>query len=504
MDNVILRACSITKKFPGVLALDNVDFDLAAGEVHILVGENGAGKSTLSKVILGAYQADGGEVYLDGNKVNCSCPREAIEMGIVGVYQDFTLVPFLSVAQNIFLNREPKTPLGLIDLKRMEKEAHEILTTLNCDYINVKTPAKLLSVAEQQMVEIAKALSYKPRVIVLDEPTATLSDREINSLFAQIHKLKKSGIAIIYVSHRMQEFPLIGDRITVLRDGQKIATVGISEKTNEQLVNMMVGRDVSQVYVRSPNEYTGEVLRCEQLSDHDGRVKEVNITVNKGEIVGLAGLVGAGRTELVKLIFGLDPIRSGTVTIKGKACHTKSPVDAVKHGLGLVCEDRKRFGLALGQTVAANMIAASTKKYFPKFFISFSKICDIAEKYKESLRLAAPSVHTVCKSLSGGNQQKVVLAKWLNADADILIMDEPTRGIDVGAKMEIYALMNKLAMDGKAILMISSELPEVVGMSDRLYIMHNGRIVHEYMRGTFVAEEIGAKMLGVGGNVCAN
>jgi ribose transport system ATP-binding protein len=291
--------------------------------------------------------------------------------------------------------------VGLIDLKRMEKEAHEILTTLNCDYINVKNPAKLLSVAEQQMVEIAKALSYKPRVIVLDEPTATLSEREIKSLFVQIHKLKKSGIAIIYVSHRMQEFPLIGDRITILRDGQKIATVGISEKTNEQLVNMMVGRDVSQVYVRSPNEYTGEVLRCDQLCDEAGRVKEVNITVNKGEIVGLAGLVGAGRTELVKLIFGLDPIRSGTVTVKGKACQTKSPVDAVKQGLGLVCEDRKRFGLALGQSVAANMIAASTKKYFPKFFISFPKICEIAQKYKESLRLAAPSVHTVCKSLSG-------------------------------------------------------------------------------------------------------
>lgn len=504
MDKTILRARSITKVFPGVTALDGVDLDLAAGEVHILVGENGAGKSTLAKVILGAYQAESGEIYLDNELVKFQTPREAIAKGIVAVYQDFTLVPYLSVAQNIFLNREYINKFGWLDLARMEKEAKELLKTLNCDYINVKTPAKMLSVAEQQMVEIAKALSYNPRIIVFDEPTATLSEREINSLFTQIHKLKKAGIAIIYVSHRMQEFPLIGDRITVLRDGKKIATIGINDKTNEELVNMMVGRDVSQVYVRSNNRHAAEALRCSGLCDKAGRVKNVDIVVNKGEIVGLAGLVGAGRTELVKLIFGLDAIGSGTILIKGEPYQPQSPVDAVNHGLGLVCEDRKRSGLALSQTVALNMIAASTRKYFPKAFISYRKIYELARKYKESLRLAAPSIHTVCKSLSGGNQQKVVLAKWLNTEADILILDEPTRGIDVGAKMEIYALMDKLATEGKAILMVSSELPEVVGMSDRLYVMRDGEIVEEYEREAFSLDKIGVKMLGVGGNASAS
>ncbi|MDR3588685.1 MAG: sugar ABC transporter ATP-binding protein [Negativicutes bacterium] len=504
MDKTILRARSITKVFPGVTALDNVDLDLAAGEVHILVGENGAGKSTLAKVILGVYQPENGEILLDGEPVHFSSPSDAIAKGIVAVYQDFTLVPYLSVAQNIFLNREYVTKFGWLDLARMEKEAKELLKTLNCDYINVKTPAKLLSVAEQQMVEIAKALSYKPRIIVFDEPTATLTEREINSLFVQIHKLKKAGIAIVYVSHRMQEFPLIGDRITVLRDGKKIATIGIQDKTNEELVNMMVGRDISQVYVRSENRHTEEALRCSGLCDVAGRVKDINIVVNKGEIVGLAGLVGAGRTELVKLIFGLDPISGGDMLIKGKPYKPRSPVDAVSHGVGLVCEDRKRAGLALSQSVALNMIAASARKYFPKMFISYGKIYELAQKYKDSLRLAAPSVHTVCKSLSGGNQQKVVLAKWLNTDADILILDEPTRGIDVGAKMEIYALMDQLAREGKAILMVSSELPEVVGMSDRLYVMREGAIVDEYERDSFSLEKIGHKMLGVGGNASAS
>lgn len=476
-------------------ALDNVDFDLKAGEVHILVGENGAGKSTLAKVILGAYKAEEGEVTFDGEVVKFSGTKEALEKGIVAVYQEFTLVPYISVAQNIFLNRECRTKLGLIDHKRMEDEARELLKSLNCEYIDVKSYVKNLSVAEQQMVEIAKALSFKPRIMVFDEPTATLSEREVDSLFAQIHRLKKEGIGIIYVSHRMQEFPLIGDRITILRDGVKIKTVGINDCTNEELVNMMVGRDISQVYVRTENEYEGVMLKAENLCDYHERVKDVSLTVNKGEIVGIAGLVGAGRTETAEILYGIRPMKSGQIYINGNAVTVNTPIQATKLGIGLVSEDRKKQGLALDESIALNTVAVSLKKIFPKFFISGKKIREVALEYKDRLRIATTSVNKACKYLSGGNQQKVVLAKWLSFDPDILIFDEPTRGIDVGAKMEIYSLMDKLASEGKAIIMISSELPEVIGMSDRIYIMHEGRIVGEIERAEFNSESIGARMM---------
>jgi len=504
MDNVILTTRAITKEFPGVKALDSVDFDLRSGEVHILVGENGAGKSTLSKVILGAYIPEGGEIYLGDEKVSFKSTRDALQRGIAAVYQEFTLIPYLNVAQNIFFNREPRNKYGLIDHKKMERDAKKLLESLNCDYINVKLPTKFLSVAEQQMVEIAKALSFNPRIMVFDEPTATLSEREVESLFRRIKKLKESGIGIIYVSHRMQEFKHIGDRITVLRDGKKIATVNIDEVNDMELVNMMVGRDISQVYHRSENHFTGEVLRTEKLSDKKGRVKEVDITLNKGEIVGIAGLVGAGRTELARLIFGIDPIGGGKLFIKGKEIKDNSPVKIVKEGVGMVCEDRKRMGLALNHSVMWNTVAVSLKSFFPKLLISHKKIVEIVTDYVKQLRVATPDIYRACKNLSGGNQQKVVLAKWLSANTDIMIFDEPTRGIDVGAKMEIYAMMDKLATEGKSILMISSELPEVIGMSDRIYIMNNGRIVGECKRGELCADQIGALMLGVGGDSCAS
>lgn len=491
----ILTAKHITKIFPGMKALDDVDFDLREGEVHILVGENGAGKSTLAKCILAAYKADGGEITLDGKPVHFNGTKEALSAGIVAVYQEFTLVPYITVAQNIFLNREYKTKAGLVDLKRMEKEAGELLKSLNCDYIDPGSFVKELSVAEQQMVEIAKALSFKPRIIVFDEPTAALSDREVSSLFEQIHRLKSEGIGIIYVSHRMQEFPLIGDRITVLRDGKKIRTVGIDECTNEELVNMMVGRDVSQVYVRTPNSHSGEAIRTENLCDYKGRVKNVSITIHKGEIVGLAGLVGAGRTETAELLYGINPVKSGKIYVNGKEVEPKSPVAATKLGIGLVSEDRKKQGLALNESIALNTVAVSLIKIFPKFFMSYGKVRRIGEEFKEKLRIATTDVDKKCRYLSGGNQQKVVLAKWLSFDPDILIFDEPTRGIDVGAKMEIYTLMDQLASQGKAILMISSELPEVIGMSDRIYIMHEGVITGELDRGSFDTEAIGAAMM---------
>lgn len=498
MGKEILTAHNITKVFPGMKALDNVDFALQAGEVHILVGENGAGKSTLAKVILGAYRQEEGEVFFEGELMEVSGTKDAIAKGIVAVYQEFTLVPYLNVAQNIFLNREYTNTLGFIDHKKMEEEASTLLKSLNCEYINVKTPVKKLSVAEQQMVEIAKALSYKPRVIIFDEPTSALSDREAESLFAQIHRLKREGIGIVYVSHRMEEFPKIGDRITVLRDGKKIATIGINDCTETELINMMVGRDVSQVYIRTENQHTGEALRTENLSDYTGKVKGADIFVNRGEIVGIAGLVGSGRTELAQLIYGINPIKTGKVYVEGSELVPKSPVNAVKHGIGLVSEDRKKQGLALGEAISLNAISVSLKKFFPKFFINKKKISDIAKQNVEQLRIVTTSVNKQCKYLSGGNQQKVVLAKWLNFDPQIIIFDEPTRGIDVGAKMEIYKLMDQLATNGKAILMISSELPEVIGMSDRIYVMHEGHMVEECKRGDFTTEQIGSKMLGLG------
>jgi ABC-type sugar transport system ATPase subunit len=486
--------------FPGVRALSDVDFDLRAGEVHILVGENGAGKSTLAKCLLGAYVPESGEIVFQGEKVRFAEAKDALAKGIGAVYQEFTLVPYLSVAQNIFLNREYRTAIGLIDKKRMEKESQELLSSLNCDYIDVRSMVKKLSVAEQQMVEIAKALSFKPRVIVFDEPTATLSEREISSLFEQIRKLKKAGIGIVYVSHRMQEFKRVGDRITVLRDGRKIGTVGINEKSPEDLVNMMVGRDISQVYHRSASRRRGVALETRDLCDKAGRVKDVSIRVEHGEIVGLAGLVGAGRTELAKLLFGIDSISSGILFVGGeRIAGRNSSRRMVKKGMGMVSEDRKRQGLALKDSVAWNIMAVSLRKYFPKHIIDYKKMYEICAEYRRKYRIASPDVRRPCRFLSGGNQQKVVLAKWLSNDPDIIIFDEPTRGIDVGAKMEIYAMMDDLAGQGKAILMISSELPEVIGMSDRIYVMRNGCITHEVGRGEphWNQDDIGAMMLGV-------
>jgi ribose transport system ATP-binding protein len=503
MNKTIIEAHHITKFFPGMKALDDVDFDLKSGEVHILVGENGAGKSTLAKIILGAYKQEEGDVYFEGEKMNFNGTKEALVKGIVAVYQEFTLVPYLSVAQNIFLNREFKTKFGFLDLKKMNEEAEKLLLSLNCEYIDVKSPVKKLTVAEQQMVEIAKALSFSPRVIVFDEPTAALSDREVESLFTQIHRLKKEGIGIIYVSHRMQEFPLIGDRITVLRDGKKIATVGINEHSNEELVNMMVGRDVSQVYKKTKNDYSGEALRVKDLTDFYGKVKGVNFYVNKGEIIGFAGLVGAGRTETVQLIYGITPKKSGEICVNGKEIFPKSPVDAIKYGIGLVSEDRKKQGLALDQSISLNTVMVSMHKLFPNHITSQKKIREEALLYKKQLRTATTSINKACKFLSGGNQQKVVLAKWLSYDPDILIFDEPTRGIDVAAKVEIYGLMDQLASQGKAIVMISSELPEVIGMSDRIYVMHEGKMVKECRRNEYTSEQIGVMMmLGDAGGEC--
>ena len=498
----VLTATGLTKYYPGVTALDQVDFDLFAGEVHILLGENGAGKSTLAKCILGAIVPDGGCLSIAGETVSLKTPRDALERGIAAVYQEFTLVPYLSVAQNIFLNREYRRKNGLLDLSRMEREAKALLAILDCGFIDVRSPVKHLKVAEQQMVEVAKALSYSPKVLIFDEPTATLSEREVCGLFAQIRKLKAAGVGLIYISHKIQEFTQIGDRISVFRDGRKIGTYAMHEKTTTELVNLMVGRSVSQTYHRSCNPHSGEVLRAEHLYDRAGRVNDISFSLQKGEILGLAGLVGAGRTELANLLFGIDRMASGKIYLRNTELTGRiTPRRMVKNGMGFVCEDRRHSGLSIGESVMQNLTAVSMERLFPSGFLQHRKMEETADVWQKQLRIAAKDLQTRCALLSGGNQQKVVLGKWLCADAEILIFDEPTRGIDVGAKLEIYALMDQLSQEGKSILLISSELPELLGMSDRILVICEGRVAGSCVRGEagFSAEEIGAMMLGTCG-----
>lgn len=492
----LLKVEGLTKIFPGIKALDGVDFDLYPGEVHILAGENGAGKSTLSKCILGVYQAEGGKMYYKGSEVHFHSPKEAIDAGISAVYQELTMIPYLNAAENIYFNKEPVYPkTGLIHHKKMREDAREILRLLHCEDIDVRQPVKNLGVARQQMIEIAKALSSNPDVIIFDEPTAALSDQEVDSLFEQIDILKKRGIGIIYVSHRMGEFCRIGDRISVLRDGKKIKTVRVGEISEDELVKLMVGRDIKQVYLRKENHYKEEALRVEGVSDRAGRVKECSLVIKRGEIVGLAGLVGAGRTELARLLYGIDPIKSGKVLLKGQDITGKSPKYIMEHGLGLLPEDRKGLGLAVRAPISWNVVSVSLKQLFPSFFLSKRKNDAIAEEAAASLKIAAANVQKEAGTLSGGNQQKVVLAKWLLANTDVIIFDEPTRGIDVGAKMEIYGMMDDLAAKGKAILMISSEMQEIIGMSDRIYVMKDGRIAGELKKGNITADHIGKLLL---------
>lgn len=489
----------IHKSFPGVKALNDVSLEIKAGEVHVLVGENGAGKSTLAKVLLGVIKPDKGKILYKNEEMKFDNPKDAIKRGITAVYQELTMVPHLDAAQNIFLNREPKKPgTFLIDKKKMYNNARKLLDSLNCSYIDIKKHTKYLSVAEQQMVEIAKALSYNPNIIVFDEPTATLSEKDVSSLFDRIGDLKKKGIGIVYVSHRMKELPIIGDRVTILRDGNHISTLKIDDINEEQLVNMMVGRDINQVFHRNQNIRDEEVLRVEEVCDKHDRVKKCSINLKKGEIIGIAGLVGAGRTELARLIYGIDTIKSGEIFVHGKKIDKPTTISMAKLGFGMLPEDRKRIGLALDAPISWNTVAVSLKRICSKLLISKRKLNKEAEKYVEELRIATPDVIRNVKSLSGGNQQKVVIAKWLSANSDILIFDEPTRGIDVGAKLEIYALMDKLADQGKSIIMISSELPEIMGMTDRMYIMNEGTIVAEFDRNDYDTSKIGTYMLGLG------
>ncbi len=474
MGDVILTMKGIDKSFPGVHALDHVDLEVRKGEVHALMGENGAGKSTLMKVLTGIYHKDSGTITYEGKEVEFSNPREAQDAGIVIVHQELNMMGHLTVAQNIFIGREFMKG-KLIDDKKMNEEAKKLFNQLGIDIDPTETMSRL-TVGKQQMCEIAKAISHDAKVIIFDEPSAALTEAEIEELFKIIRDLRKKQLGIVYISHRMDEIKVITDRVTVMRDGGYVGTLITEECTKDDIINMMVGR----VIYEDPKTESAVpkdapvVLKVEHLNA--GRmVKDVSFELRKGEILGFSGLMGAGRTETARALFGADPKQSGDIYVNGEKVDIKNPQDAVKCGIGYLSEDRKRYGIVVDKTVAENSTMASLEFYMKGMFIDKKKENEAAQKYVDLLRTKTPGVDQLVVNLSGGNQQKVVIAKWLIRNCDILIFDEPTRGIDVGAKSEIYQLMNELAAEGKSIIMISSEMTEILRMSDRIIIMCEGR-----------------------------
>jgi ribose transport system ATP-binding protein len=467
---------NIDKRFAGVHALKGVNFDLYEGEIHALVGENGAGKSTMMKALTGIYPKDSGEIYYLGQLFNPRGPKHALEMGIGIIHQELNMMDHLTVAQNIFIGRESVKGGGLfLSEKAQNLRTAELFSRLNMD---IDPAAKLgdLTIGKQQMVEIAKAVSHNLKVLILDEPTAALTTSEIDELFAIMRDLAKRGVGMIYISHRMDEIGQITDRVTVLRDGEYVGTRETADVTKHEIINMMVGRVIYEEPKQKSNVPPDAETVLKVTGLNAGRmVQDVSFELRRGEILGFAGLMGAGRTETARAIFGADRIESGIIEVKGKPVQINSPMDAVKHGIGYLSEDRKRFGLALGLNVSENAILPTYEFFEKHFFIQNARIEKVAGEYVNKLNIKTPSLEQLLKNLSGGNQQKVVIAKWLIRNSDILIFDEPTRGIDVGAKSEIYTLMNNLAKAGKSIIMISSELPEVLRMSDRIIVMCEGR-----------------------------
>ena len=489
--NYLLQMKGITKYFPGVLALDDVSFDLKPGEVHVLVGENGAGKSTLIKILSGAYKMDNGELFLEGAKVKIIDTHHAIQLGVATCYQELHLIPGLSAALNIYLGRfalRGRNKLPILNKAKIIKDAQEIINSIGID-LDVRSLVSNLTIAQRQMVEIAKALSMNVKIYVLDEPTAVLSYKEIDELFKVIHNLKASGIGIIYISHRLEEVKKIGDRVTVLRNGRKVGTSNINEITIDKMIEMMIGRTLGEAFPKRSVKPGKDVLKVEGLCS-DNVFRDIDLTIREGEIVGLAGLVGSMRTEVARAIFGADRHAKGKVYINSKEALIKNPKDGVKSGIAYLSEDRKKFGLVLGMSVKYNIVLTSLGSFARFGFINDSKIGKEAGKLVKELSIKTPSLLQKTKNLSGGNQQKVVVAKWLSSGCKIFIFDEPTRGIDVGAKIEVYKLMNKLVEQGAAILMISSEMPEIVNMCDRVYVMHSGRIC-----GELAGEDIDQKII---------
>ncbi len=464
---------NITKTFPGVKALSNVDFELKEGEVHALLGENGAGKSTLIKVLGGIYHADGGEIEINGKNVKIESVQDAEVNGIAIIHQELVLVPYMSVAENIFLGRE----LGAgpaVNLKAQEKEAQEVLDRLGMD-IDARSLVKDLSIAKQQMVEITKAVATNSKILVMDEPTSSISEKEVENLFNIMRDLTSHGVGIIYISHKMSELSEICDRVTVMRDGEYVGTKVVKDTSRDDLIAMMVGRQLTSYYERDFIEPGEEVLKVENITDNK-RVFNVSFNLKKGEIVGFAGLVGAGRSETMQAIFGLTKGVTGDVFINGKKVDIKSPIDAMNAGLVMVPESRKEQGLFLIQDVQYNTTIEILDQFIKNLRVNKAKETEVTQKYIDMMSTKTPSQQQIIGNLSGGNQQKVLIGRWLATEPQILILDEPTRGIDVGAKAEIYAIMNNLIKQGVSIIMISSEMPEIINMSDRVYVMAEGKI----------------------------
>ncbi len=484
----LLTMRSIRKEYPGVLALDDVNFELQAGEVHCLLGENGAGKSTLMKVLSGAIPKEKGEILIDDKSVEIASPADSQKLGIGMIYQDFKLVPELSVAENILLGNEPvrgKSPF--IDFATMNKRAETILAQLGEDF-SVAVPVSTLSVAQRQVVEIAKALSKNVRILAMDEPSASLTQREMKNLFVIIKRLKAEGVGIIYISHRLEEIFEIGDRITVLRDGKYIKTCAIEEATRRTLINWMVGREIEQEYPKIELERGEEILRVEHITG--GVVKDASFSLHKGEILGFGGLVGAGRTDLARIIFGADKKGSGSIFLQGKEVNPRSPREAIDLGIGLLTEDRNQYGLFMQMDIKENISISNLIELMKGPFIDKKKENTVATEYSNSLRIKTPSIEQQVENLSGGNRQKVVLARWLFTKSKVLIFDEPTVGIDVGVKFEIYNLMNQLAKDGFGVIVISSDLPELLGISDRVVVMWQGTITGVLNSPDFTQERV--------------
>ncbi|WP_338826610.1 sugar ABC transporter ATP-binding protein [Neomoorella thermoacetica] len=478
----ILEMENITKTFSGVRALNNVKLKVKKGTVHALVGENGAGKSTLMKILIGIYKCDSGTIKFKGKTVHFQNTRDSLDAGISMIHQELCLIPHMTVAENIFLGREPVSSIiGWVKEQQLIQYTKNLLDSLKID-IDPAVKINELSIANRQLVEIAKAISYNAELIIMDEPTSAITEREVSNLFKIIRSLTEKGISIIYISHKLNEIFEIADEITVLRDGEYVDTDAIINLTKEKIIEMMVGRELKQLFPKKESQIKDTILEVKNLS-HKNKFRNISFSLRKGEILGIAGLMGAGRTEVMESIFGLRKLDEGEIIIKGKKVRIKSPEDAIKNKIAFLTEDRKRTGLFLKHSVKDNMLITSIKNYLKGgMIVDHKKTKSICKKYIEMLKIKTPNLEQVVEKLSGGNQQKILIAKWLLTEPEILILDEPTRGIDVGAKAEIHSLMSSLAQEGRAIIMISSELPEILGMSDRIIVMHEGKIAAELSR----------------------
>ncbi len=488
-DNYLLRMVNIDKSFPGVQALKSVNLNVGYGEVHALVGENGAGKSTLMKCLIGIYSPNGGEIYFDGKKIENYTTAQALQMGISMIHQELSPILYRPIMENLWLGREPINKFGFVDHKQMYKQSLDVLKEIELDE-DPRTLMANLTVAKMQMVEIAKAISYNAKLIIMDEPSSALTEHEEEQLFKIIRKLKESGTSVIYISHRLSEIISIADKVTVMRDGRDVGTENIENISLDQIITMMIGRTMDEMYPKLKVNIGEPILQVKNLS-HRKFFKNVSFEVRRGEIFGIAGLIGAGRTEVIETIFGIRPKSEGEILINGKPVEINSPRDAIANRMGFLTEDRRATGIFSVLGVDVNMAIPNYDRFVTKFgFVNEKAVSESCMKFVNEIQIKTPSLTQKIQNLSGGNQQKVLMARWLMTEPDILFLDEPTRGIDVGAKAEIYKLITMLAAEGKCIVMVSSELPEILGMSDRIMVMHEGRVTAILDNGPDITQEV--------------